>query len=118
MEISCRVYKPRRAHESPLYRLVEQHLEGPLRLWPQRFARTHGSLRQVVERGEHRPWPWLSSHAVRINDRFNGDDAHSKYPFTSTMRWTWPVAWSQRTATWPDPLRGRTALLARVCPAE
>jgi len=27
VEISCRVYKPRRARESPLFRLVEQHLE-------------------------------------------------------------------------------------------
>jgi hypothetical protein len=42
VEITCRVYKPRRARESPLYRLVEQCLEDLLRLWPQRFARTHG----------------------------------------------------------------------------
>ena len=50
MEISCRVYKPRWARESPLYRLVEQHLEELLRAWPERFARTHGPLRPVVER--------------------------------------------------------------------
>ena len=36
MEITCRVYKPRRARESPLYRLVEQHLEELLRVWPAR----------------------------------------------------------------------------------
>jgi hypothetical protein len=39
-----------RARESPLYRLVEQHLEELLHLWSQRFARTHGPLRPVVER--------------------------------------------------------------------
>jgi hypothetical protein len=50
VEISCRVYKPRRARESPLFRLVEQHLEELLRVWPTRFARQHGPLRPVVER--------------------------------------------------------------------
>ena len=50
MEISCRIYKPRRARESPLFRLVEQHLEELLCVWPERFARQHGPLRPVVER--------------------------------------------------------------------
>jgi Transposase zinc-binding domain/Putative transposase len=50
VEISCRVYKPRRARESPLFRLVQQHLEELLRVWPTRFARQHGPLRPVVER--------------------------------------------------------------------
>ena len=50
MEITCRVYKPRRPRESPLFRLVDQHLEELLRVWPRRFARTHGPLRPVVER--------------------------------------------------------------------
>jgi Transposase zinc-binding domain len=50
VEISCRVYKPRRARESPLFRLVEQHLEELLRVWPTRFAQQHGPLRPVVER--------------------------------------------------------------------
>jgi len=50
VEISCRIYKPRRARESPLFRLVEQHLEELLRVWPDRFARQHGPLRPVVER--------------------------------------------------------------------
>ena len=50
MEITCRVYKPRRPRESPLFRLVEQHLEELLRVWPTRFVRQHGSLRPVVER--------------------------------------------------------------------
>jgi hypothetical protein len=27
VEITCRVYRPRRPRESPLFRLVEQHLE-------------------------------------------------------------------------------------------
>ena len=40
----------RRARESPLFRLVEQHLEELLRVWPARFARQHGPLRPVVER--------------------------------------------------------------------
>jgi hypothetical protein len=50
VEITCRVYKPRRARESPLFRVVEQHLEELLRVWPTRFARQHGPLRPVVER--------------------------------------------------------------------
>jgi hypothetical protein len=50
VEITCRIYKPRRARESPLFRLVEQHLEELLRAWPVRFARQHGPLRPVVER--------------------------------------------------------------------
>jgi hypothetical protein len=50
VEISCRVYRPRRPRESPLFQLVERHLEELLRLWPVRFARSHGSLRPVVER--------------------------------------------------------------------
>jgi hypothetical protein len=33
------MYKPRRPRESPLYRLVERHLEERLRVWPERFAR-------------------------------------------------------------------------------
>jgi hypothetical protein len=50
VEITCRVYKPRRARESPLFRLVEQHIEEFLRVYPERFAKTHGPLRPVVER--------------------------------------------------------------------
>jgi len=50
VEISCRVYKPRRPRESPLYRLVEQHLEELLRVSPARFLRQYGPLRRVVER--------------------------------------------------------------------
>jgi hypothetical protein len=44
------VYRPRRPRESPLFRLVEQHLEELLRVWPTRFQRQHGPLRPVVER--------------------------------------------------------------------
>jgi hypothetical protein len=50
VEITGRVYKPRRPRESPLYRLVEQHLEDLLRVWPGRFVRQHGPLRPVAER--------------------------------------------------------------------
>jgi hypothetical protein len=50
VEISCRIYRPRRARESPLYRLVEQHIEEFLRVYPERFAKEHGPLRPVVER--------------------------------------------------------------------
>ena len=50
MEITCRVYRPRRARESPLFRLVEQHLEEFLRVYEERFAKVHGPLRPVVER--------------------------------------------------------------------
>jgi hypothetical protein len=50
VEITCRVYRPRRPRDSPLFQLVERHLEELLRLWPSRFARPHGPLRPVVER--------------------------------------------------------------------
>jgi hypothetical protein len=38
VEISCRVYRPRRPRDSPLFQLVERHLEELLRVWPTRFA--------------------------------------------------------------------------------
>lgn len=47
MEICARVYRPR---ESPLFRLVEQHIEEFLHAYPARFAKAHGPLRSVVER--------------------------------------------------------------------
>jgi len=50
VEICARLYRPRRARESPLFRLVEQHLEEFLRVYPERFAKQHGPLRPVVER--------------------------------------------------------------------
>jgi hypothetical protein len=50
VEISCRVFKPSCPRESPLYRLVEQHLEELLRVWPSQFLRPHGPLHPVVER--------------------------------------------------------------------
>jgi hypothetical protein len=50
VEICARVYRSRQARESPLFRLVEQHLEEFLRVYPERFAKQHGPLRPVVER--------------------------------------------------------------------
>jgi hypothetical protein len=50
VEITCRVCRPRRARESPLFRLVEQHLDEFLRVYEERLARVHGPLRPVVER--------------------------------------------------------------------
>jgi hypothetical protein len=50
VEISYRVYRPRKPRDSPLFQLVERHLEELLRVWPERFARQHGPLRAVVER--------------------------------------------------------------------
>jgi hypothetical protein len=50
VEISRRVYRPRKPRESPLFQLVEGCLDELLRVWPERFARQHGPLRAVVER--------------------------------------------------------------------
>ena len=50
MEICARVYRPRRPRESPLFRLVSQHIDRFLRVYPERFAKRHGPLRPVVER--------------------------------------------------------------------
>jgi len=49
VEICARVCRPRRARESPLFRLVAQHLEEFLRAYEERFAKAHGPLRRVVE---------------------------------------------------------------------
>ncbi len=50
VRVCARVYRPRRPRESPLYRLVSQHIDELLRVWPERFSRTHGPLRPVVTR--------------------------------------------------------------------
>jgi hypothetical protein len=50
VEICARVYRPRRPRESPLFRLVEQHIEEFLHAYQERFAMAHGPLRPVVER--------------------------------------------------------------------
>jgi hypothetical protein len=50
VEICARTYRPRRTRESPLFRLVEQHLEEFVRAYEERFAKAHGPLRSVVER--------------------------------------------------------------------
>jgi len=44
------VYRPRKARESPLFRVVEQQIEEFLRVYPERFAARHGPLRPVIER--------------------------------------------------------------------
>jgi hypothetical protein len=49
VEICARVYRPRQPRESPLFRLVSQHIDELLRAWPERFERTLGPLRPVVE---------------------------------------------------------------------
>jgi hypothetical protein len=46
----CRVYRPRNPKESPLFRLVSEHIEEFLHVLPERFAKEHGPLRPVVER--------------------------------------------------------------------
>jgi hypothetical protein len=50
VEICTRIYRPRKPKESPLFRLVSQHIEAFLRVYPERFAKEHGPLRPVVER--------------------------------------------------------------------
>ncbi len=50
MEIVCRVYRPRTSRDSPLFQLVERHLDELMRVWSKRFARQRGPMRAVVER--------------------------------------------------------------------
>jgi hypothetical protein len=50
VEICTRLYRPRRPKESPLFRLVSQHVEEFLRVYEERFSKKHGPLRPVVER--------------------------------------------------------------------
>jgi len=42
------VYRPRDAHASPLYRLVEDHFDELERVWDERYEREHGFWRPVV----------------------------------------------------------------------
>jgi hypothetical protein len=41
VEICARVYKPRRPRDSPLFRLVSQHIEDFLAAYDERFAPRH-----------------------------------------------------------------------------
>jgi hypothetical protein len=50
VEICARVYRPRRPKDSPLFRLVNEHIEKFLSVYDERFAPRHGPLRPVVER--------------------------------------------------------------------
>ena len=42
------VYKPRRPHASPLFRLVQDHLHRLQTVYDERFAREYGPWRPVV----------------------------------------------------------------------
>jgi hypothetical protein len=55
VEITCRVYRPRRPRESPSFQLVERHLEELLRVWPTRFARLWCA---ECRRGKTADGPW------------------------------------------------------------
>lgn len=104
VEISCRVYRPRRARESPLFRLVEGHLEDLLRVWSERFAKRHGPLRPVVERVlrhflrcgllEHGYVVTQSVLSLRHAHTVAGDD-HATTPPTTRAR-------SRGAAHWPS----------------
>jgi len=50
VEICTRIYRPRKPKKSPFFRLVSEHIEEFLRVYPERFAKEHGPLRPVVER--------------------------------------------------------------------
>jgi len=50
VEICTRIYRSRKPKESPVFRLVSQHIEAFLRVYPEPFAKEHGPLRPVVER--------------------------------------------------------------------
>ncbi len=43
-------YRPRRARDSPLYRLAETHYETFKQVYDERFASRYGAWRGVVER--------------------------------------------------------------------
>jgi hypothetical protein len=63
VEITCRVYKPRQPRESPLYRLVEQHLEDLLRVWilARRLDR-HAISRELAQKLLAWRHPGFSAH--------------------------------------------------------
>ena len=92
MEICARVYRPRRARESPLFRLVEQHLEEFLHVYPARFAKAQGPLRSVVERVLG---AFLTSHPRAMSRRVgcvSGADesrhSHALMPYGG-VAWGW-----------------------------
>src|SRR3989338_2142699 len=48
--LTASAYRPRRARESPLYRLAETHHETFKQVYDERFAERYGAWRAVVER--------------------------------------------------------------------
>jgi len=60
VEIWARVYRPRRAREFPLFRLVEQHLEEFLHVYPERFA---GAL---SDDGTFHPQTWDADALMKL----------------------------------------------------
>jgi predicted TIM-barrel fold metal-dependent hydrolase len=84
VEITCRVYRPRRPRESPLYQLVERHLEQMLGVWARRFARLIWSyplkevnryIERLVDAGfedrvmfgtDQMAWPKLMAYSISI----------------------------------------------------
>ena len=113
--LSLGIYRPQRPRDSPLFQLVERHLEELLRVWPTRFARRHGPLRPVVERvlreflrcgllehGFARIWCGGCRRSVLVSDRPGAGSAGSS---TGSVPWS-PRVYSSlaKTVVWTLPL--------------
>jgi hypothetical protein len=105
VQICPRVYRPRRPRESPLFRLVEQHIEEFLRVYPERFERAHGPLRPVVERVLREFLTCgLPEHGFA---RAYCETCHSTYvvPFSCRARSFCPSCEKKRSLLWAEWLR-------------
>ena len=95
------MYRPRRARESPLFRLVEQHLEQFLRVYEERFAKMQGLLRPVVGRVPPCPASTDSGYLPDSTQPPRGSDA--PFPAPIAIVFVASVALASRARATPRP---------------
>jgi hypothetical protein len=70
VEITCRVYRPRDPRKTPLYGLLESLYERVKGAWEERFERSHGFWRglvdEVVEQVGHAQWVFTIPKMLRV----------------------------------------------------
>lgn len=106
------VYKPRRPHASPLFRLVSDHLHRLQTVYDDRFAREYGPWRPIVARVAEK---FLACGVLDHGfARIRCDDCAHEYllAFSCKCRYFCPSCHAKRLAIWTQWLD--TTLLAPV----
>ena len=97
MEITCRVYRPRDPRKTPLYGLLESLYERVKGAWEERFERSYGFWRvlvdEVVEPVGHAQWVFTMPKRLRVYFRHH-PHVHA---FCSRGGWTARGEW----VPWP-----------------